>query len=417
MLRHDYGHLDCPFYEEKLENGLTVCFIPKSKSQLKSATLLISQGGFLHSNEIASSKIPFGSAYYLMNMILDEKTKKEFKKDGILIDSEIDYSYVSYSLNTLDDIYLGINKLFDRINNLNIKEADIEKFKETEKTTDKNRRLDPLFLTQDECLKNLYLSSPIRFGYLPRFEDGVRIHASALSKYKACYYNRNYMTLFISLDDDVVNVMKTLSKLKIGSKVNLDEKDVIYNEVYDKVNKEYTHATSPLIPNNYLSYGIKLPPRSIIYDSYGETTFTIYEILLKAIVSQNENFLNGLINVQSSLVDAKLKEGCEDTYIMLTFKTANETALIQFLTEYFLNLEKYTPSSQFYKLEDEIYTNSMKDLAIPSKVCYNFMHAYPNHIPYTQLIYKVTRLSYNAFSQFLKEFKGFKKACCIVKKG
>ena len=79
MLKRDLGHLGCPFYEEKLDNKVTLVFIPK-KNALRSATIYIGQGGFVHAKEIASSKIPFGTAYYLMNMILSSKVKEDFKE-------------------------------------------------------------------------------------------------------------------------------------------------------------------------------------------------------------------------------------------------------------------------------------------------------------------------------------------------
>jgi hypothetical protein len=114
MLKHDYGHLGCPFYEEVLDNGMTVVFIP-SKSKLKSATIYVAQGGFLHSQQISTSKIPFGSAYYLMNMVLSNSLVESLKKDGVLASSSLDYSYVRYSLNTLGDLYTSLKKVMNRV--------------------------------------------------------------------------------------------------------------------------------------------------------------------------------------------------------------------------------------------------------------------------------------------------------------
>ena len=40
MIKNDFGHLGCPYYEEKLENGITLILIPR-KSKLKSAGIYI----------------------------------------------------------------------------------------------------------------------------------------------------------------------------------------------------------------------------------------------------------------------------------------------------------------------------------------------------------------------------------------
>lgn len=414
MIKHDYGHMGCPFYEEKLDNQLTVIFLPK-KTEVKSATIYISQGGFLHAKEISSSKIPFGSAYYTMNMIASSSLKESLKKDGCLLDSDLDYSYVRYSLNTLDDIYKPLKKLMDRITKPCFEEKDIEAFKEKEKVLDKKRNMDPIYVSQRECLKDLYMSSPIQYGYIPSFEDGVRIHASTLKKYQETYYSPDHIVIFLSLDDNIEHVLEEVKRFHFSTSSKLKETKFEYEEVYDKVEREYKEIEMET-KHSYLTYGIKLPSREIIYDNYGELTFCAYEIFLSNIIYGNHEFNDHLNSLKTYLVDATLKEGGEDGYILLTFQTEDEISLINYLTSYFAKLGDKVSSSSFGALVKDIYAKAIREVALPNKALDHFSKSYPNHIPYTMLMKRIYHLSFSSYRRFLEEFKSFKKSVCFVKR-
>ena len=415
MLKHDYGHLGCPFYEEVLDNGMTVVILP-SKNKLKSATIYIAQGGFLHSQQISTSKIPFGSAYYLMHMILPESLKDYFKKEGVLASSTLDYSYVCYSFNTLVDIYALVKKLMNRIAKPCYEEKDIEAFKENERNISLLREKDALETSKRGCLNNLYLSSPIRYGYIPSFDDGIRIHASALKKYQDMYYSPKNVTLFIATNEDPHAVLEEVKKLPPLHSSQFEEQPFAYDEVYTQVNQEFTKKVMDT-PHSYLTYGIKMPARANIYEKYGDLAFAFYQILIKTIVLENDEFKDNLTNLRATLVSTSFKEGGEDSYILLSFQTEDEVSLIHFLTNYFARLDKKVSNSDFKKIQEETYAYAIRELVLPNQAVDAFSKTYANHIPYTSLVHRVTRLTFNIYRRFLEEFKTFKKAVCFVQKG
>ena len=55
MIKNDFGHLGCPYYEEKLENGITLILIPR-KSKLKSAGIYIGKGNLFNVREANGAK-------------------------------------------------------------------------------------------------------------------------------------------------------------------------------------------------------------------------------------------------------------------------------------------------------------------------------------------------------------------------
>jgi hypothetical protein len=414
MTKHDYGHMDCPFYEEKLDNGMTLVFLPK-KSKLTSAALYVGQGGFLHSKEISSSRIPFGSAYYLMNLVCSDSFKEDLRREGCLFGSDLDYSYVRYFLNTMDDIFPCLDKLMKRVLKPAFDECDVVAFKEKERILAEKRIQDPILVSQNGCLNNLYFSSPIRYGYIPSYEDSVRIHASSLRKYQETYYVPENLVLFLSMDDSIENVLPKIKKMVTGRfSIKPEEKKFEYEEDYTKVNQEYKEIRMD-VRHSYLTYGIKFPSRSIIYDNYGELTFCAYEILITAITS-NREFQTQLGNLRAELVDATLKQGGEDGYILLTFQTENEVVLVNFLTAFFSKLGEKMNASQFDALTKDTFARCVREVSTPNKAVDDFSRSYANHIPYTAMMRHIYKMSFSSYRRFMEEFKSFKKAVCFVKR-
>ena len=89
MIKNDYGHLNAPYYLEKLKNGAEIYVIPR-KSDTCNVTVLVSKGSYQNNN--SAVKIPFGTAFYLSNVLFDEKFKKEQAKKNIMATNEVSYS-------------------------------------------------------------------------------------------------------------------------------------------------------------------------------------------------------------------------------------------------------------------------------------------------------------------------------------
>ena len=69
MIKNDYGHLNAPYYLEKLKTGAEIYVIPR-KSDTCNVTVLVSKGSYQNNN--SAVKIPFGTAFYLSNVLFDE---------------------------------------------------------------------------------------------------------------------------------------------------------------------------------------------------------------------------------------------------------------------------------------------------------------------------------------------------------
>lgn len=217
------------------------------------------------------------------------------------------------------------------------------------------------------------------------------------------------MTLFISGNMTVEDVSKKIEELKIPQKIKLDITKVKENEVYDRVNRPYSEKAFDG-DSNYLSFGIKFLKRQELYEAYGQLLFEFYEILIPSLFSENLTFLEGLTNVQSRLIDAKLEQAGEDTCIILTFKTLGSSDLIRFLTDYTSRLEKRLNANEFKSFLDNYYAKNLEKLSMSNSSMDEFARVYANNLAYTGLISSLLKLSFNTYRNFLSKMNHFPKA-------
>ena len=130
MVKCDYGHLKCPFYHDRLENGIDVYSIPRD-SDIKSAVVYLSKGGVNQASQVQGTKIPHGAMYVLAASLLDEELTSFFAFHNVKISLDIDYSYTMFKLTTLgDDLFLCLKKLMEKIASPSLTEEKLEKQKQ-----------------------------------------------------------------------------------------------------------------------------------------------------------------------------------------------------------------------------------------------------------------------------------------------
>ncbi len=410
MIKHDIGHLHCPYFEEIYDSGLHLLLIPR-KSQLKSASITICRGGLQHEREIASSKIPFGTAYYLSQAILSPDFKNELKKDGISASLSFDYSYTIYQLDTVNDLYKGVAKLMKRIAKACYKEDDVTSIWEREKKTPSS-----LEIAQKKVLEGLYTASPIRYGVKPNSEEGKRIHASALKKYQDANYICPNLLITLALDDTPEHMIEELKKMDFPSLSSKeDEKPLLYLEDYKNLVKEYQEVKSEE-PSSLLTYGIKLAPRQNLYEAFGQSLFADYELLTPLLFNENAAFLDEIHSRRALLEDVSLKVGAEDACLLLSFRTEDPDPVLTYLTEFFAHPDKQYTGSLFHTVQEAYFLKAEEELSNPSFAVSRFAKASADHIPYTELVRQIHNLSVGTASKFFATFAQYKRAAFFLKK-
>ncbi len=410
MIKNDYGHLNTPYYLEKLKGGVEIYIIPR-KSKTLNVTVLVSKGGY-HRSDIAS-RYPLGTAYYLSHVIMDENFKKEQAKKNIMADNNVSYSYSTYSLTTNgEDVFPSLKELMERISTPSYTEKDVEAFRLIDEERRKSEEINPLFKTEKYCPKGLYLKSGIQSGVYPTSQqEATLIHASTLKRFQKSYYTQERLAIFFSGDVNPKEIIAKIKSLPFPSlSLSNPEEEYKNEEVYDKVAEDIIEIKGE--DDSYLTYGIKFPARKIIYEAYGQAMFFYYELLLDAAFKKNPSFLASVADLRSELLNAELIEAGEDSYIMLSFRTPSRNELCNFMANYLSKLNKKVSSSFYDRIQNEYYVRNLAVLHSPYLLCSEFARCYPNHITYPSVVCHTQRLSYSAFKKFLEQIKSFQR--CVV---
>lgn len=416
MIKTEYGRFDAPFYQQKLENGLNVIFLPRN-CKLKTAVLYLPSGAYRHEEYINNVKTPFSSAYVLEHLVLNERRKNKFLEMKTLATSKLEYSYTLFKLETLNDIFTPLQELLNIFLKEDFKEEEIEELKKENKDYLLEIEKNPTIEVEKGLLDNLYVSSMIKKGIYPSYSDVNLIHCSTIKNYIKKYTQANEMTIFISGDLNVEEVSKKIEELKVPQTSLIKVKEIKNEEVYDRVNKPYSEKSVESLDSNYLSFGIKFAKRQELYEAFGQLLFEFYEILIPSLFTENITFLEGLSNVQARLIDAKLEQAGEDTCIILTFKTMGSNDLIKFLTEYTSKLEKRISSKEFKNYLDNYYAKNLEKLSLSNTALDEFSRIYANNLAYTGLIASILKMSFNTYRNFLSKIDHFPKAAYyLVKK-
>lgn len=416
MIKNDYGRLGCPYYQERLENGVYVYFIPRH-SKLKSATVYINKGTLLSAPVVNSMKIPQGASYYLANSILSKEIIHDFSKKGVMSKVDVDYSYTAFSLTTFaeNSLFSCLEKLMERISTPCVSEEEVNAFRESDQKRMEEEANDPILLSQKRVLDDLYFVSPLAHPVYPNEEEAKNLHASTLRKFQELYYVPQRVVLFISVDDDPRETIKLVKKLRFPKPLTILEEPNKKEEDYTKVKEEYVVIDSD-DNSSYLSYGIKFACRHNIFDAYGEAMFFMYENLTKILFEKNHDFISGIADLKSDLVSCRFLQGGEDATILLTFRTDTPEEIVHFMSNYLTKVSKYAKSKLYDQLKEEYYAQAMKTLSSPHLVVDAFARAYPNHISYTSLVAHTMRLSSSVFKHFLEDIRQFRRSACYCKK-
>lgn len=414
MIKNDYGHLGAPYYLERLTNGAEIYVIPR-KSKLTSVSVLVSKGGY-QEEETPYGKFPFGTAYYLSNVLFDESFKRKQALKNIIAENEVTPSYSTFSLTTdSEDLLPSLSEVLGKLSSYDYTEKEVEAFRNSDKRRVEEEENNPFLLAKRLAVKGLYFKSPIQNGIRPLSGQGELIHASALRRFQATYYTPMRMAVYIAGDVNPKSVISAVKKMPFavsaGEKKALEQQN---QENYLKVAEELVVLEKRKV--NLLCYAIKFPARKDLYEAYGESMFYSYELLLDLLFRKNNYFLSGIADLRSELLDAEFIEAGEDSYLLLTFRTDSAKEITNFLSNYLPKLSKKITNSLYDRIQEEYYAKNLALLSSPYLLLKEFARCYPNRVVYPALICHTKRLSYSAFRKLIEQIKTFPRSAVILEK-
>jgi len=416
MIKTDIGYLKAPYYEQRLDSGLSVVFLPR-KTRISSALVYVPVGTYPHESSLGGTKIVDGTSYLLSQMILSPSYRKQLAGKGILSRRFQDYSYSAYEVSTLGSLFDATSEILERIKTLPVEEEDLDAFRRENALFLEEEAKDPVRGVEEDCIENLFFASPIVKAKVPSLDVLKRVHASTVRKLLSESYGGMNLTLFLSGDVSVKDVMDHFASFPLRTSPKKGENvPVTFTEDFSKARKAYSESRGRQ-PYDLLCYGVKFPKREELFQQYGEMLFAFYEFLEDVLFTANAHFQNGILETSSDLLSTKLEQAGEETFLLLTLRCGKESALLSFLSDYLSKLEKQIDSALFTSLKEKYLAKALGRLSLPNTALEGFLKAYPNHLSYPALVHEVKRMSYRDLKGFLGNMSGFAKSASFRKGG
>ncbi|HBD06193.1 MAG TPA: hypothetical protein DCY93_02140, partial [Firmicutes bacterium] len=244
-------------------------------------------------------------------------------------------------------------------------------------------------------------------------EDNIKnIHLSNLKKYFTSKYTLENLTVFIvgKVDPEEMHAYLESRKLVLEKRKEVKRSEYINKEEYGQIVKANENLLLSNLPSA-TSIGIKFLPRMELFERYGDTVFSVYELLpllLKNCLIEkcglNDNF------------KVEVKEGGEDSYLYIYLPFVDDDKMLNEIRSTLGNLAKCIKRKQLKKIQKLYFSEHIKDFASPERYFNGLIHAYENHIAYPAMVERVYSLPYKILRAFLKDMQNWMYSVVTINK-
>lgn len=295
------------FYE-KLENGLSIYYMPKKGFTKKYAILATDYGSndleFVLAGENDKIRLNEGIAHFLEHKMFEQpdgsNAFEKFSKWGASANAFTNFTMTAYLFSTTENFYESLEHLINYVQSPYFTDENVDKEKGIIEQEIKMYNDDPDWNVYFNTLKALYVNYPVRIDIAGTVDSINKITKEELYKCYNTFYNPGNMALFVVGDLDFGKIMESISNINDNSIISLTNKvEKIYPKEPSYVNKKEVVVEFPVsIPmfniafkdNNVGMKGNELLRKEII-------TEILIDIMFKKGSMLYENlYMSGLIN-------------------------------------------------------------------------------------------------------------------------
>ena len=231
MTPHYYPELDETLYTRIMENGLTVCLIPK-KGFTKKMAYFVTDYGSIHTDFVLEGKVckaPAGVAHYLEHKLFDmpgnRDVSAEFAQMGAMTNAFTSYDMTAYYFSTTENFENCLRLLLEFVSTPYFTEESVEKERGII-DQEIGMNLDaPESVIFDKLMEITYHQHQIRTPILGTHESIREITPDVLHQCHKAFYNPENMLLCVIGDvepETVVNIAREMlgtNKQEMGLKI------------------------------------------------------------------------------------------------------------------------------------------------------------------------------------------------------
>jgi len=402
-------------YEEVTSYGLKVLIAPIENTEVTYGGVYVETGALRHEDKLDNTKNIQGTANYLSKVLHRTSLgdiKEKIEDYGAKYDVQIDYSSTVYSFSTVSDYKECLDLVLSLCTNMTLTESNVDE-KRTEIIQELEKRTKEQYeLLKNEVLNNLYFSSPIKEDVIGSEDNIKNIHLSNLKKYFSSKYTLENLTVFIvgKVDPEEMHAYLESRKLVLEKRKEVKRSEYVNKEEYGQVVKSNENLLLSNSPSS-AAIGIKFLPRMELFERYGDSVFSVYELLPLLL----KNCLIEKCGLNDNL-KVEVYEGGEDSYLYIYLPGVNDDRTLNEIKSTLGNLAKCIKRKQLKKMQKLYFSEHIKDFASPERYFNGLVHAYENHIAYPAMVERVYSLPHKVLHAFLKDMQSWMYSVVTINK-
>ena len=414
-------------YIDKLENGLTVMFLPKKGTQKKYIIWGTNYGSndseFIVPGEEEKTTVPNGVAHFLEHKMFEQENGTNSLDVLTALGAEANAyttnDHTAYLFETMDNFYEAMDELMDYVQHPYFTDENVEKEKGIIGQEINMYNDYPDWKVYLNAINAMYHNHPVKIDIVGTVETVNSIDKDVLYKCYKTFYNPSNMLLVISGEFEPEEMLEEIKKRLIDTKASGEIKR-IYPEEPEEIVQEKVEENIDVSRPLYV-IGIKDKREKCAIENKNEIVkkHIAIEILLNLIIGRSSNLYKKIYNegLTSGQPSLDYEFARDYAHILISGKSENPEKIYELFKQEIANMkENGINENNFKRIKKMIYGGYIREFDDVANISRMFLADYFKGINSFDYLEEIEGVNVEYTEQVLKNvFKEEKMIISIVK--
>ena len=394
-------------YIEKLDNGLTIMFIPKENVKKKYIIWGTHYGSndskFIVPGETEVTEVPKGVAHFLEHKMFEQENGKNsldvLSSLGVNANAYTTNTHTAYLYECTDNFYEALDEFMDYVQHPYFTDENVEKEKGIIGQEIMMYDDYPEWKVYLNALEAMYHNHPVKLDITGTVETISHIDKEILYKCYNTFYNPSNMCLVVCGDFKPEEILEEIQKRLIKKDGTGEIKRIYEPEEQTIVEPKIEHKMEVSIP--LFTLGIKCIPAK---QKEKVKTHVAIEILLNMLIGESSNLYQNLYKKGILLGRPSFEYEFTDEYahILINGSTRDpETLYSELLQEIKTMKEKGINEKDFNRIKKMIYGSYVKEYNDVVDIARMFLNDYMNGVNSFDYLEEISTIDIKYTNQIL----------------
>lgn len=410
-------------YIEKLENGMTIMFIPKKNIQKKYIIWATEFGSinneFILPNEQSVTKIPDGVAHFLEHKMFEQSNGTNSLDTltalGASANAYTTTDHTAFLFECTENFYEALDEYMDYIQHPYFTDKNVEKERGIIGQEIMMYQDYPDWIVYMNAIKCMYKNNPITVDIAGSIESISEINPEILYKCYNNFYNHSNMVMCVSGDFEPEELLKEIKKRLLAEKPVGEIKRIFPEEPEEIVSKQIVQKMDVSMPIFVIGIKDKINNKEAIVKKHIAIEILLNMLLGKSSRVYKELYAEGLI-INEPYSEYEFTKNY--AHIGITGQSNNPEKVLKKFQEEVENLkQKGLNIEHFKRIKKMIYGNYVREYGDVAEVSRMFISDYVKGINSLEYIEDFNEVTIEYAEQVLRDVFNENKTVISIVEG